>query len=124
MSGKPLAFLREAAGLIGGGSVYLTASAASAAALGLAAGGLGRPVPLWWFCGLFLPVAPLYLWFSSGWAVRRRLRYFRALQDEKLISPQQAAELRRALLRWYALRQFGRAGLELPPEADPPDEPH
>jgi hypothetical protein len=118
--GRPTRYLREVAGLLGGGSVYLAASTVSGAVCGLFADAVGLNVPLWWFSGLFLPVGPLYFWFSSNRSITARLRYYRELYEAGLITRQQAAQLRAALLRWYMVRQFGQVGLEIPPEDDTP----
>jgi hypothetical protein len=63
--------------------------------------------PKWsFFCGFFLPIGPLYLWFASGWAMQRKLETFRRWHTAGLITDQQQQELRERALHWYTERMF------------------
>ena len=115
--------LKEVGGIVGGGSVYYITRAAFGGACALIADRIGKNPFLWFSFGLFLPLPPLYFWFSSDGAIRRRLIRYKAMADEKLITPAQFRRLRSDLLKWYAVRQFGRAGLEMPDDDGAPPTP-
>ncbi|MCI0703558.1 MAG: hypothetical protein L0241_20955 [Planctomycetia bacterium] len=73
---------------------------------------LGRNPYLWFLIGFFIASGLLPLVFVSDSAVLRRLRRIKELHEQGLITQREAAQLRRALLRWYSERMFGRLDAE------------
>jgi len=115
-----LKMVRQFFALLSTGTIYTFACLGCGAVFGLVAVWLDRnPYPSALF-GLFLPLPPLYFWFSSDGAIRRRLIRLKAMADQKLMTQAQFRRLRHELLNWYIQRQFGGTGLEMP--ADDSDE--
>jgi hypothetical protein len=88
-------------------------------------GALGIALALWldvnpylaFFVGFWLPMGPLFWWYTRPAAVREFLETIRAWQAAGLITQAQYRQLREQALRWYGQRIFG--GPEPPPEPPP-----
>jgi hypothetical protein len=69
---------------------------------------------LWFLFGSFIPAAPLLLYFSSTYALRRSIENWKKLREDEIISQQQFAALRRTAIEWYTQRWFGVSSLAEP----------
>ena len=123
LPGTLVRFVRELAGIVTGLTVVSSAGLVCGGVCAGIADALGRSPYLWFLIGFFIASGALPLVFVSDRAVVRRLRRVKELNEQGLITQREAAELRRALLRWYSERMFGRIGTEELDNANPKDPP-
>jgi hypothetical protein len=57
--------------------------------------------------GSFLPIAPLTLYFSSVFALRRSIEKWKVFQKDGIITEPQFRLLRNTAVEWYRQRWFG-----------------
>lgn len=119
------AVFKELAALLSLSSKYFLLAAAFGAAAAFVADLYDRNRPLYFVFATTIAVAPIHFWASSDRRLRSKLEEYKALLEAKMITPKQHAKMRETLLRWYLVRQFGRAGFEFPKddEPDPPKPP-
>ena len=123
LPGALVRFVRELAGIVTGMTVVSSARLVCGGVCAGVADLLGRSPYLWFLIGFFIASGLLPLVFVSDRAVIRRLRRIKELNEQGLITQREAAQLRRALLRWYAERMFGRLGTEELDDSKPGDPP-
>jgi hypothetical protein len=58
--------------------------------------------------GFFAAIGPVYLYFASGWGMRRTLTQLQDWRVNNLIQVNEYDQLRRAALAWFRARRFGR----------------
>lgn len=116
--------VRDLAGTVTGVTVV---SSAGLVCSGLCAGladVFGKSSYLWFLIGFFIASGLLPLVFVSERVVIRRLQRIKELNERGLITQREAAQLRRALLRWYSERMYGRFGAteleDTKPDTEPP----
>jgi hypothetical protein len=112
------AFLKSLVGILGGLSRYGAAGAGFGGIAGLIVVFTGIDVNPYqvFFFAFFIPPGILFFVDSSAYNLRRYLRDLKQMVDEGLISEAHFNAQRAKMLRWFAERRFGRAGLELPGE--------
>jgi len=110
-------WLRTLPGLVGSLSVYAAVCVSSGALAGLVAYVLERDPHLPFFLCALLPIGPLYVYFSSGRVVSRRLELLREWKNRNLITEEQHQRMVEALLQWVGERW----AKVIPPGAPPPD---
>jgi hypothetical protein len=120
LAGTFVRFVRELAGIVTGMTVVSSAGLVCGGVCAGAADALGRNPYLWFLIGFFIASGLLPFASVSDRAVIRRLRRIKDLHEQGLITQREAAQLRRALLRWYSERMFGRLGTE-EFDSSPPD---
>lgn len=108
---KIISFLRNLAGLAEACSLYTAGGATCggvAALIALAFGGGSRVVASAGAAGFFLPMFPIYLWFTSDREMEATFRRFDRWKQQKYITTDQAKELKETALLWYRRRMFGQ----------------
>ena len=121
--GALVRFVRELAGIVTGMTVVSSAGLVCGGVCAGVADVFGKNPYLRFLIGFFIASGLLPLVFVSDHAVRRRLRRIKELNEQGLITQREAAQLRRALLRWYSERMFGRLGMEELDDSKPTDPP-
>jgi hypothetical protein len=99
--------------IIGRLSVFTACSLTSGGIVGLIWHIRGDGELLAFVFGSFLPTAPLLLYFSSTWALRRGIEGWKKLQTDEVITKLQFSRLRQTAVDWYSQRWYG-------PSATPP----
>ena len=119
MSKDPMRLLLRT--IFGRLSVFTACSLTSGAVAGLLSLIFTNQPYLFFTFGSFLPVAPLTLYFSSVYALRRSIEKWKALQKDGIITEGQFRLLRNTAVEWYRQRWFGASDFSAPDEEQPKD---
>ncbi len=74
-------------------------------------GSTGMSPAVRFFLGAVIPMGPLYLFYSSPWAMRRQFESWKKTKEDGLITDAQYKRIRQALVDWYVEKWFGQASL-------------
>lgn len=115
-------FARDLTATVAGMSVVSSTGLACGGVTAGVAEALGKNPYLWFMLGFLVASGITSLVLLSNRVVLLRLRHIKDPHEQNLITQREAAQLRRALLRWYSERMYGRDGGP-EPDGEKSDDP-